>query len=451
MAHAQENALTAPRPFILSPQIGLAVIVLVALALRLGIGATISADQAMVDDSGWYFIAGELLVTDQMRPENVVPFPPLYPLMVGVAKMLFGLDGAIIALRLAQSILSAALAAFVYRIAHRLSGSRRAGVAAALGIALNPLFIIDANQIVTETLFISLTTWAISVYVGPDERLGRKMAAAGALLGLGTLTRAVFVAFPLGLALHVLLTHGLRREWRRGLRLAGVLLVVYVAVVGVWTVYSVVRLNRFQFGGYGANDLLLTATLGRDGTQNMDQVYRDLTGGTVPSDGERDALVLRTLGDTLRADPLGYAAQRLGQLGEALVQPHHTPFFVGPSLKEAALAWLRKDRSLDGLSRLVGDPTFVPKALMYVVHWSALVLAAAGLWRTRREWLIYAPVSGLIVYFALIHLFLLAIPRYLFPITPALWVFAGVALDGLTRRFSRSRTGDLRRRPGPAR
>lgn len=447
MTLSVNNARTDSHASAPSHRIGLAALVLFAFALRIGIGATITADQAMVDDSGWYFIAGNLILTDTMHPNNAVPFPPLYPLLAGSAEAFFGPDGAITALRVVQSGLSALLAAFVYRIAFCLSGSRRAAVAAALGIALNPLFIIDSHQIVTETLFIFLATWAMSVYVGPDEHLSRKAAATGALLGLAVLTRAVFVAFPLGLALHALLTHG----WRRGLRLAAVLLVAYVGVVGVWTAYGVVKLNRFQFGGYGANDLLLTATLGRDGTQNMDQVYRELTGGQVPSGSSRDEVALNTLGEVLRSDPIGYAATRLGQLAEALLQPHHTPFFVGPSLKDETLTWLREDRSLGGLARMISDPTFAPKALIYVVHWSALALGAVGLWRTRRQWLAYAPVSGLIAYFLLVHLFLLAIPRYLFPITPALWVFAGVALDSLTRRFRQSQTADLRHHPDPAR
>jgi hypothetical protein len=211
-----------------------------------------------------------------------------------------------------------------------------------------------------------------------------------------------------------------------------------------------VKFNRFQFGARGASDLLLTGTLGHTGTQAVDQTYAELTGGEVPIAGARDGVALATLGEALRTDPLGYAATRFGQLGEALLQPHHTPFFAGPSLKDAMLAWLRDDRSLEGLSRLVGNPTFVPKAVFYVAHWSALLLAAVGLWKTRRDWRRYAPVSGLIAYFLLVHLALLAIPRYLFPITPALWVFAGVAVDSLVTSFRQSRTADLQHRPGPA-
>lgn len=429
----------------LSAPAGLALIVLVAFALRVAFGLGISAEQALVDDSPWYLQTGEKLLTDTLAPGDVVDAPPLYALAAGGAKLLFGVDGAVAALRLVQSALGALLAALVYRITLRLNGSSRAGVAAALGIALNPLFVIDNNQIVSETLFIFLMVWAISIYVSPDENTTRKVAASGALLGLATLTRAVLVAFPLGLALHLLLTCG----WRRGLRAAALLLLAYGAVMGTWTVYNAVKFNRFQFGARGASDLLLTGTLGQTGTQAVDQTYAELT-GSVPSGAARDAAALRTLAQTVQNDPLSYVAQRFGQLGEALLQPHHTPFFAGPSLKDEALAWLREDRSLGGLSRLMSDPTFLPKALFYVAHWSALLLGAVGLWRTRRNWLAYAPVSGLIAYFLLVHLLLLAIPRYLFPITPALWVFAGVALDGFVTRFRRSRTGDLQRRPDPA-
>ncbi len=93
-----------------------------------------------------------------------------------------------------------------------------------------------------------------------------------------------------------------------------------------------------------------------------------------------------------------------------------------------AAQWLRTDRSIGGLAALLTDTTFWPKLILYIFHYLALIFGAVGIVLTLRDWRKFVPLSGFIVYTLLLHLFLLVVPRYLFPMMPFMWVFAAVAM-----------------------
>jgi hypothetical protein len=83
-----------------------------------------------------------------------------------------------------------------------------------------------------------------------------------------------------------------------------------------------------------------------------------------------------------------------------------------------------------GLGRLIGGEAFWPKLALYAAHFLPLIFGALGIvltWR-RRQWIAFAPLLGLIAYTLLLHLFLLATPRYLFPLFVALWIYAAVGM-----------------------
>ena len=233
----------------------------------------------------------------------------------------------LIALRVLQAILSTATCYFAYALARRLTGHDGAGLIAAFVLAISPVFIIEAAQIMTETVFIFLLTGGIWLYVEGVSRRGDLtgrpytwLIGAAILLGLAALTRAVLLAFPFGLAIHLLLAYG----WRAGLRKAALLLVVYALVVGTWTVYSVARWNRFVIAGEGLPAFLYYGITGWNGYAEADQRLAE-----VSPTGDYAAAAE----SAIAADPLGWIQRRVGELAGAYLQPHGTTYFSGESLR----------------------------------------------------------------------------------------------------------------------
>jgi predicted ferric reductase len=83
----------------------------------------------------------------------------------------------------------------------------------------------------------------------------------------------------------------------------------------------------------------------------------------------------------------------------------------------------------------MSDPTFFPKLVLYIFHWGGLLFGVVGSVLMWKRWRWASVLWGVMAYFLLIHFVLLALPRYLFPIMPAVWVFAAVGLlTIITRR-----------------
>ncbi len=382
------------------------------------------------DDSPWYLDRGARMMTGLITPQEAITFAPLYAMVAGTANHFLGLDSAILFLRLLQAIIGTATCGLVWRIAYGLTHDWRVATVAGLGIALNPIFIIDDNNIVTEPLFIMLLVWAFAVYL-MNTGTKRSLVGSGVLFGLATLTRAMTLLFPVGLGIHLLLI----LPFKRALRAAALLLVVYGAVLSVWTLYSAVKFDKFVIGASGISDFLLTGTLGYKGSPQVDTQYQNLNDGTVPDGSARDPIAVSVVSSTIGANPVGYLVSQSKKLLVALLQPHMTPYFAGPSLKTMAGDSLRHDRTIAGLGTLISGAYFWPKLALYIAHYLGLLFGALGILFTLREWRKYTPLSGFILYTLLLHLFLLVIPRYLFPILPALWVFAGVAIVRLWDRL----------------
>jgi hypothetical protein len=126
-------------------------------------------------------------------------------------------------------------------------------------------------------------------------------------------------------------------------------------------------------------------------------------------------------------------------LAGAYLQPHGTTFYGGASLRDLALNWLREERSPAELIALVQSESFIPKLILYLFHYGALVAGAVGIWRTRRCWQVSLPMIGLIGYITLVHLVLYALPRYLFPTEVFFYVFAAASFFRLSSQTQGTR------------
>ncbi len=214
------------------------------------------------------------------------------------------------------------------------------------------------------------------------------------------------------------------RGWRKGWRRAALLLVVYALVVSTWTVYSLARWNRFVIAGNGLPAFLYLGATGWTSPQQVDQSLE-------PYNGDE----LQGAQAAIGSDPAGWIGRRIGELASAYLQPHGTTFFPGASLRDLALGVLDGTHSL---ADLVQGDAFWSKLALYLFHFVGLLAGLVGIWLYRRRWRVALPMLGLIAYLTLVHFFLLASPRYLFPNEVFWWVFAAAALDHLLRRRARS-------------
>ena len=449
------------------------IILAVALMLRLGYSLTQDAltpfDRASGGDAWWYLEYSYRQIVDvRMEPLSTAP---LYVIVVGGVRWLLqpesigpvllaappggGLDvvsvpgspvpGAVIVIRVLQSLLSTATVYFVYRIGRAVTGDVRAGLLAAGVMAISVAMLVSAAEIQTETLYLFWLCAALMLYVelsSGDYHYNRPvgwLAVTGGLLALATLTRAALLLFPVGLLIHAALV-----VWRNRSRpvptqvtVRGVtaLLAVYIALCSIWTVYYQLRWGEFVVGAKGISAFLYLGTQGEwEGPQSTDESL-----GLVPDPTRHIGAPDYAAGaaDVIAQSPVQYALNRVRNLAAAYAQPYGTVAFPGDSIRAAASVWLRDDRSFGGVVGLLGTDGFLPKLLIYVVHYAGIGFGGVGMVLLRTRWRAALPLFGLIAYVTLLHLALLALPRYIFPTLPFWWCFAAGALvrivDGLRR------------------
>ncbi len=435
---------------------------ILSLALLLRVGYALSLDPLSVyreggGDSAWYLANGYGLFTGQEHGwvrdvtfyVSTIPTAPLYLIFVGLPQTVLSDALAIYVIRLAQALASTASCYFAYGISWRISGDARGGLLAALVGALYPPFIMEAGALTTETLYIFFVAAGVWLYIEGVilARGGRGAMVLGVALALGlaTLTRAVALLFPLGIAVHLLWV-GRRAWWRYAVGL----LVVYSAVVGIWTLYNWGVWGRLVIG---SDQMMPTIWRGATNINDREAIDRQFLGESHRPGEEGDdcvdcklripnsAFAQATL-ETIANDPIAYARLRVTALLGAYLEPHGVAQLSGESLRALALAWLREDFTLSGLGRLLGADNFWPKLFIYAIHWSGILLGVVGMWLYRAQWRTMLAPGGFIAYTTLIHLALLVIPRYIFPTDIFFWALGSGVLWRWYDRWRRPRSQD---------
>lgn len=420
-------------------------IVIGVLAVFLRLGFVLRQDHALGyveggGDTTWYLAYGYALAagieagdvpgyaTDRYEDGypvrlDSIPTPPLYLLFVGFMQVLFPREEAILLIRLIQVALSVLTCYFGYQIAQTITGKQAVGLITAGLLAISPIFILETARVTTETLFVFWIAWGLSRYVQAKSVKG--FLLVGVLLGLGTLTRAVLLLFPLGLVIHLLLVHPPKKALQYGVAL----LLPYVLVVGSWTAYTWLRWDRLVIAGEGfAAFLYLGAS--EDGWQGPEATDAALAeNAPLPADrDEQQGVYQEQATAIILNDPLAYLQRRFSAIVAAYQQPHGTLYFSGESLKDLALTWVQQDRSLSGLGRLVQGDAFLEKFTLYAFHYATLILGAVGMLLSARHWRFTLPLIGYVVYTTLLHFVLDALPRYIFPTALVWYVFTAVTL-----------------------
>ena len=445
------------------------VILLAGLALRLLHAAaqpTIMSFYHAGSDSGWYLAVGWGFFSGQEHGwiRNIpftnasIPTPPLYIIFAGFFQQFLGEHETAIAIRLLQCLASIATAYLAFRIGALLGGPR-AGIAGAALVSFHPTLIFEPANIATETLYIFFLACGLWLYleyfvVAPsaqsESRLsdGAALALTAVAFALATLTRAVAVLFPIGLAAHMLLLHrrGRAGSWRRNITL---LLTINLAILSTWTVYNLALWDRFVF----VSDRLLPAIWrgleSEDGSpQQNDALLLAGEEAEVPEGCEIDCgyhhppgLYLERIGEIIAGDGASLIALRARELAYSLLQPHGTTQLGDISVIDAARDWLGGSRALPDLLAIVRVEGFAIKLLIWLFHLGGMGLGLLGMFWSRKRWPIAAPLMGFTLYTVLAHTVVLALPRYLFAIEVIWLIFAGVALvtiyDRWRRKFGR--------------
>jgi 4-amino-4-deoxy-L-arabinose transferase-like glycosyltransferase len=379
-------------------------------------------------DANWYMFNGHELMTTGKTP-GPIQTAPLYPVVLGMVQVLIpgAASGRTLythaemqTVRVLQSILGALLCLFVYTLTRRLL-SERAGRLAALVLAISPALILEAGNLTTESLFMFFVFGGLAFYVAAQQDpTPRAFAWAGILFGLATLTRAVFLLFPLGLVVPLFWIH--RPRWRR---LALALLVSYGLVISTWTIYNALVWQRLVIGGEGFLSFVYQGATSKASPQTLDEQL-----GISPENAnqQRNEAMQKGIKENVLENPLGWIEHRVKELADAYLQPHNTNRLKGKSLRGLASDWVRHDRSLGGLIDLTRVGSFWPKLLLYVFHFGGLLFGAGGLWAGRRQWRSLFSLYAMIFYFTGIHIVLLVLPRYLFPVYPVFWIFGSALL-----------------------
>ncbi len=389
-----------------------------ALAIRLIFVLVIDPSPKIAGgDTQWLLMSGRTLL------DGTIPEPPqtgpVYLVYAGIIQGLSG-SGAIQLLRVLNALMGAALCGFVYVLGNRYFNAR-AGLLAALVLAFNPMFIIEAGNVLTESVFLFLLFGALALYAQAEaSRLPplRLMVLVGVLLGLAILTRAAALLLPVVLIVHLAYLYR-----RQALPLIGALLIAYTMTLSTWTIYNLIKWNRFVIGADGLlANIYIGTTDGWCGPQCIDQ-RAGITGS-----GDNQTKYAQGALASITGDPVGYVRRRLSNIGEALLQPYNTVYYPGESIKNIIVAWWGQGHPLSEIARITDSEAFWPKLALYIFHYVALIFGLIGLLIGLRQFWPRLPAYGTLLYFVALHTILTANPRYLFPAEPIWWLFAAYAL-----------------------
>ncbi len=402
----------------------------VAILLRMVFILVINPNPQVVGGDATYYLNYGLQLTQNAAPS--VPSGPVYLLYTGLIQILIPVNQQtiILLIRLLNILWHVLIILSVYVISNRYFDKPVANLASFI-IAINPIFIIEAGLVETESVYLGLLFGALALYATwQSTPTIPRMILLGILLGVATETRAILLLFPVVLVFHLIRLHG----WRTGLRSGAALLIFYLVIVSTWTIYSWVRWNHFVIGADGIVDY---AWMGIHGQQSP-QAVNAAAGNPANSDQFNQNLAVQVR-DTLLTSLPTYIKTRLSNLFGAYLQPTNTNYFPGQSLKQLAGTWLRSDRSLPGLLDLTQADAFWPKLALYLFHFWTLIFGVFGMVMTWRKFWFALPLFGYVLYTTVVHSILLALPRYLLPVEPILIIFASFAtisaVQVLTSRY----------------
>lgn len=328
------------------------------------------------------------------------------------AVWLFGADGAVIPIRMMQSILLIAQAVLAGSIARRLFGKGAAEIIAVTIVAIYPFFLFYQGLLLSETLFTTLLVASFAaLYWWRDRGLRLDIALVVTVLcfAAAVYTKATLTVFPPLLIAATAWSAGARPH-----KAVAVLLTatgIYAALLSPWWIRNAAVLGTFvPFTTGAAQNLYIGNNAdnpdgGVDWTRDVEpKIAERLL--AIPNEVERQREFEKLAVDYIKANPgafLHVTARKFVRFWNVIPNgEHRTPFY---SILSAA--------------------SYGP----------VLLLALACALRWWRRWRLYLPIYLLIGYFTLVHIVVIAGLRYRLPIEPLLIVMAAGLLAELLDRW----------------
>jgi 4-amino-4-deoxy-L-arabinose transferase-like glycosyltransferase len=163
------------------------------------------ASMAFADRYGWHRDELYYLASARHLQLGYVDYPPITPLIARLVQVVA--PESVAALRFTSILAGAVVVVLAALIARELGGGRLAQAAAALAVALSPMFL--AGNFIFETVSFDQLAWALLLWLaarllaGRDPRL---WLLAGLVLGIGLETKYTVAGLAVPLAAGLLLT-----------------------------------------------------------------------------------------------------------------------------------------------------------------------------------------------------------------------------------------------------
>jgi Dolichyl-phosphate-mannose-protein mannosyltransferase len=440
--------------------IALAVIALVAIAVRVTFVVVVDPEVPRIGDaSAYHLLANNLAdhgeyfrpfddqLLDRVRP--TAEYPPLFPVLLAVPAR-FGAE-SVESQRLFLCFVGAATVVLVGLLGRRLGGPAVGLVAAGIA-AVYPMLFQSEAILMAEALYALLVTVVLLLaYRAIDQPTSARFALLGVGIGLATLTRAE--GLLLGAVLVVPLCWCLfALEPKRRAILAATALGVAVLVVVPWTIRNAVRLDAFVPVSNNVSTLI-------DGA-NCDAVYG----------GDQLGLWRETFsqfGDDARQKPQAVACFEGFDIGspdfeEAEVADRHRDDGIeyardhlGSSPKVMAVRWLRTFGLYDPSQQvdyesLEGRPRNWQMAGT-VMFWVLMPFAVGGVVLLRRKRVPIWPLVSTVVVVSITAMLTYGQQRFRVAAEPAIIATAAVALVAIGRAVRPTRQPALPAQSQPAR
>lgn len=294
--------------------------------------------------------------------------------------------------------------------------------------------------------------FVVNAYIRQQSyQVSAKMATilAAMAFALATLTRAVSVLFPLVLVMHLILL-GRQRPGISVRKLSLLLTVVYAATASTWTIYNYVLWDRVVIVSDQFLPALWRGAETQDGSPKENDALLLQDKEVVTNDDcqpdckyqHPPELYIERIGTIVEADAAGFFKRRLIELTNSLVYPHGTTGLGRVSIRDSADDIFRQNGLLDGLPKLLKIDGFLAKAAIWLFHVAAIAAGLVGMWLSRRQMRIAFPLVGFVLYTLAAHFFLLALPRYLFPLELVWLIFAGIGVVIIYDRTRREASAD---------
>lgn len=331
-----------------------------------------------------------------------------------ISPMYFIVGRSILAIQIAQALLSALTAVLIIKLGSRYL-TPSVGYIAASMYAIYPAIIVNNGEVMTEGFFMFLmTAFIFSALRAMDKRSYTWISIAAILLGMAALTRIVVIPLILGFVIILAIqVHNWRFTWRAGLLFISIAMAIY----SPWVVRNYNAFDRFVLGRTGGGEIIWTGSyIPWDGDwQGYIWPLTEYQGGNY---FDHDAFMVNLAKKNIQADPAGVLWLWLKKPLKIFVQPEG----FGYSLNHGAFK---------------GNMSYtILVVTLSIVHLTILFFVVVGIWHVRKYRIFALVTLAYLGYFLIVYMPLNGIPRYAVPLYPIILLYAALGFVSLIQRRS---------------